>query len=122
MKTLIAAAIGCSLILLIPTASYAISAQWDLDPVSGEWNTPVDWTPNGVPNGPSDVATFGLSNTSGVFISADTEVDSIIFTPAATNSYSTTVSSGLTLTLSGSGITNNSGMAQNFEVGDVSTP
>jgi autotransporter-associated beta strand protein len=121
MKTLIAAAIGCSLIFLIPTATYAINAQWDLDPVSGEWNTPVDWTPNGVPNGPSDVATFGLSHTTDVSISADTEVNSIIFTSAATNHYAIAVSSGLTLTLSGSGIINNSGIQQNFSIGDFAT-
>ena len=50
MKRLIAAAIGCSLVFLIPTATYAISAQWDLDPISGDWNTPVNWTPDEVPN------------------------------------------------------------------------
>ena len=87
MKTLIAAAIRCSLMFLIPTVhtTYAINAQWDLDPVSGDWNTPVNWTPDSVPNGPGDVATFGLSNTTNVSVSADTEVNSIVFTPAATN-------------------------------------
>jgi hypothetical protein len=30
--------------------------------------------PNGVPNGPADIATFGLSHTTDVSISADTEV------------------------------------------------
>src|SRR3954468_18073582 len=88
MQTLIAAAIRCSLMFLVPTASYAISAQWDLDPISGDWNTPANWTPDQVPNGPNDKATFGLSHNTSVSISADTEVDSIIFTSAATNSYS----------------------------------
>src|SRR6266550_4313297 len=106
MKTLIAAAIRCSLVFLVPTVTYAISAQWDLDPISGDWNTADNWTPNEVPNGPADVATFGLSNTTDVSISADTEVNSIIFTPAATNPYAITASSGLTLTISGAGITN----------------
>jgi hypothetical protein len=31
MKTLIIAAIRCSLMFAIPTVTYAISAQWDLD-------------------------------------------------------------------------------------------
>jgi hypothetical protein len=114
MKTLVLAAIRCSLLFLVPTLTYATSAQWDLDPLSGDWNTPVNWTPDGVPNGPADIATFGLSNTTDVSISADTEVNSIIFTSAATNPYSITVNAGLTLTVSGVGITNNSGMTQNF--------
>src|SRR5213078_776390 len=101
--------VRCSLLFLVPTAGYGISAQWDLNPISGDWNTPVNWTPDTVPNGPNDIATFGLSNTTNISLSADTEVDSIIFTPAATNPYSITVSSGVTLTLSGLGISNNSG-------------
>ena len=99
---------------LVPSVTYAISAQWDLDPISGDWNTADNWTPNGVPNGPADIATFGLSNTTDVSISEDTEVNGIIFTPAATNPYTITVIAGITLTLSGVGITNNSGITQTF--------
>jgi autotransporter-associated beta strand protein len=114
MKTLILAAIRCSLLLLVPTVTYAISAQWDLDPISGDWNTADNWTPNVVPNAPADVAIFELSHNTDVSISADTEVNSIIFGSAATNDYTITVNLGLTLTISGSGIINNSGIAQNF--------
>jgi hypothetical protein len=114
MKTLIMAAIRCSLMFLLPTGAYAISAQWDLDPISGDWNTAANWTPMGVPNGPAVIATFGLSNTTDVSISADTEVNGITFTSAATNPYTITASLGLTLTISGVGITNNSGSTQNF--------
>ena len=114
MNTLIAAAIRCLLMLLVPTAGYAISAQWDLDPISGDWNTADNWTPNGVPNGPADIATFGLSNSTIVDISEDTEVNGIIFTPAATNPYDIFI--GSTLTISGVGITNNSGKTQFFEI------
>jgi hypothetical protein len=53
MKTLIVAAIRCSLLFLLPTLTYAISAQWDLDPSSGDWNTSANWTPDGVPNHPN---------------------------------------------------------------------
>src|SRR5262245_60841623 len=112
MKTLVLAAIRCSLLFVLPTLTYATSAQWDFDPISGDWNTADNWLPNGVPNGLADVATFGLSNMTDVSISEDTEVNSIIFTPAATNPYSITVNAGLTLTVSGVGITNNSGMTQ----------
>src|SRR4030095_10692029 len=112
MKTLILAAIRCSLLFLVPSIIYGSSAQWDLDPISGDWNTAVNWTPDSVPNGPADIATFGLSNMTDVSISEDTEVKSIIFTPAATNPYSITVNAGLTLTVSGVGIKNNSGVNQ----------
>jgi hypothetical protein len=114
MKTLILAAIRCSLMFLVPTVTYAISTQWDLDPISGDWNTAANWTPNGVPDGPADTATFALSNTTDVSISANTEVSGITFTPAATNPYTITASPGLTLTISGTGIANNSGVTQNF--------
>jgi len=116
MKTLIPAAIRCSLIFLVPTVTYAISAQWDLDPTSGDWNTAGNWTPMGVPNGPADIATFGLSSTTDVSISADTEIKGITFSSAATNPYTITASPGLTLTISGVGITNNSGITQNINI------
>jgi autotransporter-associated beta strand protein len=70
-----------------------------------------------VPNGPADTATFGLSNTTDVSISANTEVNGITFTAAATNPYVITVNPGVTLTLSGTGITNNSGRPQTFRIG-----
>jgi autotransporter-associated beta strand protein len=114
MNKSILAVIRCSLMFLLPVGAYANSAQWDLDPISGDWNTAANWTLMTVPNGPSDTATFGLSNTTNVSISANTEVNGITFTPAATNPYTIRVSSGLTLTLSGTGITNNSGVTQNF--------
>src|ERR1043166_9859273 len=101
MNTFIAAAIRCSLILLVPTLSYAISAQWDLNPISGDWNTSVNWTPDHVPNGPNDIARFGFSHTTDVSISADTEVNAIVFTAAATNPYHMTLNDGVTLTLRG---------------------
>jgi len=114
MNTLIAAAIRCVLIFLLPTVAYSISAQWDQDPISGDWNTAANWTPMGVPNGPTDIATFALSKNADVSISANTEVNGITFTSAATNPYTITASPGLTLTISGVGITNNSGRTQNF--------
>jgi autotransporter-associated beta strand protein len=99
---------------LAPIVAHADSATWDLNPGSGDWNTPANWTPDGVPNGPADIATFGLSNTTDVSISADTEVNGITFTSAATNPYTIAASSGLALIISGVGITNNSGVTQNF--------
>jgi hypothetical protein len=97
---------------LIPAFAYGGSAEWNLNPTSGDWNTAANWTPMTVPNGPADVATFALSNTTNVSISADTEVNGITFTSAATNPYTITTNPELTLTISGVGITNNSGIAQ----------
>ena len=83
MHKLILAAIRCALMFLVPAVAYAGSAQWNLNPTSGDWNTAANWTPMTVPNGPADIATFGLSNTTYVSISANTEVNAITFTPAA---------------------------------------
>jgi autotransporter-associated beta strand protein len=114
MNKSIRAVTRCSLMLLLPTVVYGISAQWDLDPTSGDWNMAANWTPMGIPNGPADIATFALSHNTDVSISANTEVNSIIFTPAATNPYTITANPGFTLTISGVGIVNNSGTTQNF--------
>jgi hypothetical protein len=125
MNTLIVAAIRCSLIFLLPAGAYAISAQWDLDPISGDWNTAANWTPNGVPNGPNDVATFGLSNTTAISISSQTTVNGITFVPGA-SSFTITATPNVffnTLTLDGVGITNNSDVTQNFVITiDVNGP
>ena len=87
MNTLTRAAIRFSLIFLLTGFAYAGSAQWNLNPGSGDWNTAANWTPMTVPNGPADIATFALSNTTNVSISANTEVNEIMFTAAATNPY-----------------------------------
>jgi hypothetical protein len=115
MNTFIVTAIRCSLMFLIPALAYAGSAEWNLNPTSGDWNTAANWTPMTVPNGPADVATFGASNSTAISLSANTIVNGITFTPAASN-YTITGSSQLLvdLTLSGVGITNNSGTTQNF--------
>ena len=88
---------------------------WDLNPTSGDWNTAANWTPVTVPNGSADTATFALSNTTTVSNSANTIVDGITFAPGA-SSFTITASSGLTLTLNGVGISNDSGNTQNFRI------
>jgi autotransporter-associated beta strand protein len=118
MNTPVAAALRFSLIFLVSAVAYADSAQWNLNPGSSDWNTATNWTPMTVPNGPTDIATFAFSNTTHVSISEDTQVNGIIFTSAATNPYTVMVNSGLTLTLTGTGIANNSGIAQFLYLGD----
>ena len=103
-----------ALTLFIPISARAGSATWNLAPGSGDWNTATNWTPNNVPNGSTDTATFALTTVPNVSISAVTEVDGITFTAAASNSYTITATPGIVLTLSGTGITNNSGITQHF--------
>src|SRR5438874_13652948 len=96
----------CGLILLAPTFANAGSATWDLNPSSGDWNTDGNWTPASAPNGSGDTATFALSNTTAISISADTEVNGITFNAGA-SAYTIQTNDGVTLTISGVGITNN---------------
>ena len=110
LQTILAVALS----ILVPIVAHASSATWDLNPGSGDWNTAANWTPMTVPNGPADIATFALSNTTNVSISANTEVNGITFTPAATNPYTITASAAFTLRITGTGITNNSGRTQHF--------
>jgi len=106
----------CGLLLLIPNApAQAGSATWNLNPVDNDWNNPANWTPARVPNAPNDIATFGVSSTTDVSITASIEVNSIVFSPGASAFAITLPASGTGgLTISGAGITNDSGITQNF--------
>src|SRR5215472_15789387 len=108
------------LLILTTESSQADSATWLEDPFNGDWNfidLPTNlsnWsTPGGFPNGPTDTATFATSNIHSVFLSADTEVNGVVFNPGA-SAYTITAGSGFNLTISGAGIMNNSGVAQIF--------
>src|SRR5207248_501788 len=102
-----------TLLLSVPSATFAGSATWELNPGSGDWNTAANWTPATVPTGSTDTATFALSNTTALSVSANATVDGITFSPGA-SSFTITPSPGFILNLSGAGITNNSGTTQNF--------
>jgi autotransporter-associated beta strand protein len=113
--------------LLIPlfllsevTGAFAGSATWNLNPTNGEWDTASNWTPPTVPNGPNDRATFGVSNITGVHVplcEQDIEVKGIVF-DAGASAFTFTVENGCSfnqdLIISGVGITNSSGITQNF--------
>jgi autotransporter-associated beta strand protein len=92
-----------TLFLALPTAR-AGNATWT-GATSDDWNVPTNWNPATVPNGSSDVATFDISNTTGIAIQTDIEVNEIHFR-AGTNLYMITVGNSSVLTLSGAGITN----------------
>src|SRR3982750_750803 len=102
------------LILVVSAhAGQSGSATWNLNPTSGDWNTAANWIPVTIPNGPNDTATFATSNTSDVSVSADTEVNGIVFGSGA-SAFTISPNPVATLTLSGTGIANNSGTIQNF--------
>jgi len=113
-KVLFLAATVLLLVLSAPGTISAGSATWSGSPGSGNWNVAGNWVPTTVPNSSADTATFGTSNTTGVFLSADTEVNRIHFNPGASGY---TLSTGFVLTISGAGIANNSGTTQNFVLG-----
>jgi autotransporter-associated beta strand protein len=113
----------CLFSCLIAAHSFAGSATWSANPTSNDWSAAANWTPNTVPNGPSDVATFAGSSsiTNLKFSSVTTEVAEIVFDPDAT-SFNITADASLTsprttLTISGPGITNNSGVTQSLTAG-----
>ena len=107
--------ISCCLIFFLAGFARAGSGTWDVNPGSGDWNTATNWTPAHAPNEAADTAFFDLSNTTGLSISANTEVNGIVFdSNAGLNAFTITASPTFTLTISGAGVTNNSGMAQNF--------
>jgi autotransporter-associated beta strand protein len=84
-----------------------------MNPTNSDWNTANNWIPASVPNGPTDIATFEVSNLTDLSISATTTVSGIAFKSAASG-FTITADAGQTLTLSGFGIANNSGIVQNF--------
>jgi autotransporter-associated beta strand protein len=109
--------LSCAIVLTLalgaPNAVYADSATWSMTPISNDWNTAENWTPNTIPNGPDDVATFELSHQNNLFVSTDIELNELLFSPGA-SPFNINVAIEQVLTISGIGIINNSGIAQNF--------
>jgi autotransporter-associated beta strand protein len=108
------AAVIVPFLLSMATSVFGDSATWNLNPTSADWNTAANWTPETVPNGPGQAATFDLSNQTSVNISANTEAGEIAFSSGA-GPYTITVAPAITLTISGVGITNDSQAEQTFE-------
>jgi autotransporter-associated beta strand protein len=100
------------LLLISARSNAAIVAEWLTNPVDGNWNDNLNWSPR-VPNGPSDGAFFEASSITNVSITANTEVAAIVFASGA-SAFTITAARDLSLTISGNGITNNSGQPQHF--------
>jgi len=114
-----ARATGFSISLLIAALAaaalpvWAGSAQWSNTPASNDWYTPSNWTPDHVPNGASDTATFDASSVTSISVAAATQVNGITFSSVA-NPYTITPMEGVTLEISGTGMVNNSSATQRF--------
>src|ERR1700676_782995 len=81
--------IAAAMLVLTAQISLAGSATWLSSPQDSAWENANNWTLGGPPNGPSDIATFAQSSQTGVNISTQEEVSSIVFT---SNSASFTLS------------------------------
>jgi len=99
--------------------SFAGSATWNPNPTNNDWNTAANWTPATVPNGSSDIATFALSNTPAISLSALTTLSGIVYSSGASAFTVSSVAHSISLAITGAGITNNSGTAQNFLAGST---
>jgi hypothetical protein len=105
------------LLMVGAQVSLAGSATWLLSPQDSAWENANNWTPGGPPNGPSDIATFAQSSQTGVNISTSEEVNSIVFASDSA-SFNLNISPdgafGGELSISGTGVINNSSVAQTF--------
>jgi autotransporter-associated beta strand protein len=93
---------------------HAGSATWGLKPTSNDWNTAANWTPETVPDAPTDIATFDVSNVTDVTVPGDIysyiQLDSMVFNPGA-STYDITFQGAL----EGTGVVNNSGVVQHLD-------
>jgi autotransporter-associated beta strand protein len=88
---------------------------WSANPVSGDWNDPLNWTPHTVPNGQFAKATFNTSTITDVSLSDTTVVKEIVFNTGA-SAFTITIPAQSTLAFNGPGVTNNSAREQNFVI------
>jgi autotransporter-associated beta strand protein len=90
------------------------SARWNPEPISSDWQTPMNWIPANVPNSANDTAIFGVSNLTEIE-NAGAALSSMIFQPGA-SSYIITTNSPQIFEIGGDGIVNNSGLVQKLLV------
>ncbi|HEY2714574.1 MAG TPA: autotransporter-associated beta strand repeat-containing protein [Chthoniobacterales bacterium] len=105
--------VSASLLALVSQLTFAGSATWSASPSTVDWNTAGNWIPNTVPNGPSDVASFGTSIRRTVSFSQETEINSIVFNPGA-RPFTIANDPSHEVTISGAGVINNSGVMQSI--------
>jgi autotransporter-associated beta strand protein len=107
-------------VLLSSPAGRAGDATWNLNPISGDWNTAANWTPSKVPHGQPGTAIFRASNNPTISLSQSLSIGRILFRPGA-SAFSITLEPRIALTINGSGVINNSGADQNFVIPSTSS-
>lgn len=113
--------IGLSLAIVI--SAHAGSASWNLNPTTGDWNTAAHWTPATVPNSPTDIATFSISNTPDIVIHSSVELEALVYATTAASFIITLGDAGglnvVNLIVSGRGIMNDdtNGILENIYIG-----
>jgi hypothetical protein len=100
---------------LVAVRSFAGSATWSANPVSGDWNTAANWTPATVPNGPDDVASFGISTITDLALSSEITLSASVY-EASAGGFSISSKGATSLTFAGDGIINTSATPQSFVV------
>ena len=106
-----------TLMLSAASSSFAGSATWKASAANAEWFSVNNWVQGTIPNAPGDTATFASSNRTSIDISFNVEVNGIVFNPGASAfTIASNPAAVPTITISGVGITNNSGVVQNFVV------
>ena len=105
----------CSNEAIVSFNHQTIDVTWSNNPVSGDWNDPLNWTPQIVPNGQLAKATFNTSTITDISLSDTTVVKEIVFNPGA-SAFTITIPGQKTLAFNGAGVTNNSAQEQNFVV------
>ena len=104
-------------LLSTTSSSFAGSATWKASAANAEWFTANNWVQGTIPNSPGDTATFGSSNRTSIDIAFSVEVNGIVFNPGASAFTIASNPAGVPeITISGVGITNNSGIVQHFVV------
>jgi autotransporter-associated beta strand protein len=96
---------------LFVSVAFAGSAMWTA--ANGNWNLATNWNPNTVPNASTDTATFYRSGITAVSLSATVVLADMVFNGDGYLSYTITIP-GQLFDFEGAGITNNSGLTQNF--------
>src|SRR5215471_9700086 len=112
-----------TLLLSTASSSFAGSATWKASAANDEWFNVNNWVQGTIPNSPGDTATFASSNRTSIDIFAfDMELNGIVFNPGASAfTIATNLQVAPRLTISGVGITNNSGVVQNFVLTNPAT-
>ena len=104
-------------LLSTTNSSFAGSATWKANAANAEWFTANNWVQGTIPNAPGDTATFASSNRTSIDIPFDVEVNGIVFNPGASAfTIASNPAAVPVITISGVGITNNSGIVQHFVV------